>query len=98
MPPIWVFQGLKIDDRQTRWDYIHDENIRRGENKYSTLQKVSDLKFQLIFIVISFQLIFPECVLPTFNSLPVMPRSVFFYRFKLQRLQQEFSFLKSYEK
>ena len=43
VPSIWVFQGLKIDDRQTRWDYIHDENLRRGENKYSTLQKVSDL-------------------------------------------------------
>ncbi|XP_020623557.1 merlin-like [Orbicella faveolata] len=33
-------EGLKIDDRQTRWDYIHDENLRRGENKYSTLQKI----------------------------------------------------------
>ena len=39
------FQGLKIDDRQTRWDFIHDENLRRGENKYSTLQKVSDFFF-----------------------------------------------------
>lgn len=44
-PPVTVFvtnlfQGLKIDDRQTRWDYIHDENMRRGEDKYSTLQKV----------------------------------------------------------
>ena len=53
LPPllIWIlsicsslfhFQGLKIDDRQTRWDYIHDENLRLGENKYSTLQKVSN--------------------------------------------------------
>lgn len=33
-------EGLKIDDRQTRWDHIHDENMRRGENKYSTLQKI----------------------------------------------------------
>ncbi|XP_073257289.1 merlin-like isoform X2 [Porites lutea] len=33
-------EGLKIDDRQTRWDYIHDENLRLGENKYSTLQKI----------------------------------------------------------
>lgn len=33
-------EGLKIDDRQTRWDYIHDENMRRGEDKYSTLQKI----------------------------------------------------------
>lgn len=33
-------EGLKISDRQTRWDYIHDENMRRGEDKYSTLQKI----------------------------------------------------------
>lgn len=38
----FALQGLKIDDRQTRWDYIHDENLRLGENKYSTLQKVSN--------------------------------------------------------
>lgn len=30
---------LKVDDRLTSMDRIHDENVHRGENKYSTLRK-----------------------------------------------------------
>lgn len=31
---------LKVEDKQSRLDMLHEENISRGENKYSTLGKV----------------------------------------------------------
>lgn len=31
---------LKVEDKQSRLDILHEENISRGENKYSTLGKV----------------------------------------------------------
>ncbi|XP_054155023.1 merlin-like [Oppia nitens] len=32
-------QVLKVDDRLHQYDHIHDENVTRGENKYSTLRR-----------------------------------------------------------
>ena len=31
---------LKVEEKQTLLDRLHDENVARGENKYSTLRKV----------------------------------------------------------
>ncbi|CAK9253541.1 unnamed protein product, partial [Sphagnum jensenii] len=32
-------QVLKVEDKLTHFDRIHDENVNRGENKYSTLRR-----------------------------------------------------------
>ncbi len=32
---------LKVEDKQTDFDRLHEESIVRGETKYSTLRKVS---------------------------------------------------------
>jgi hypothetical protein len=34
-------EGLKLDEKQTPYDVIHQEQVMSGENKYSTLRKVS---------------------------------------------------------
>lgn len=39
---------LKVDEKQSELDMLHDEQVRLGENKYSTLKKVIILK--LIFL------------------------------------------------
>lgn len=31
---------LKVDEKQCELDMLHDEQVRLGENKYSTLKKV----------------------------------------------------------
>lgn len=33
-------EGLKLEERQTPYDVIHQEQMMSGENKYSTLRKV----------------------------------------------------------
>jgi merlin protein len=32
---------LKVDEKQCELDMLHDEQVRLGENKYSTLKKVN---------------------------------------------------------
>ena len=32
---------LKVEEKQTDLDRLHEESIQRGETKYSTLRKVS---------------------------------------------------------
>lgn len=32
---------LKVGEKQSEFDLIHDEQVRSGENKYSTLKRVS---------------------------------------------------------
>lgn len=39
---------LKVDEKQSELDMLHDEQVRLGENKYSTLKKVIILK--LVFL------------------------------------------------
>lgn len=39
---------LKVDEKQCELDMLHDEQVRLGENKYSTLKKVNI--FFLIFL------------------------------------------------
>lgn len=34
-------EGLKLEEKQTPYDMIHQEQVQSGENKYSTLRKVS---------------------------------------------------------
>lgn len=34
---------LKVDEKQCELDMLHDEQVRLGENKYSTLKKVNNL-------------------------------------------------------
>lgn len=31
---------LKVEDKQSLLDVLHEQNVNRGENKYSTLGKV----------------------------------------------------------
>jgi len=33
-------EGLKVGDKQSELDHLHEEQVRLGENKYSTLKKV----------------------------------------------------------
>lgn len=33
---------LKVGEKQSEFDIIHDEQVRMGENKYSTLKRVND--------------------------------------------------------
>lgn len=33
---------LKVDEKQSELDMLHDEQVRLGENKYSTLKKVNN--------------------------------------------------------
>lgn len=42
-------EGLKLEEKQTPYDMIHQEQVLSGENKYSTLRKVRDLSIQLTF-------------------------------------------------
>jgi len=35
---------LKVDEKQCELDMLHDEQVKRGDNKYSTLKKVSSKK------------------------------------------------------
>lgn len=35
---------LKVDEKQCELDMLHDEQVRLGENKYSTLKKVKNFK------------------------------------------------------
>ena len=32
---------LKVEEKQTHLDRLHEENVQSGENKYSTLRKVT---------------------------------------------------------
>lgn len=41
---------LKVDEKQTALDRIHDENMQRGDTKYQTLQKVSN-KYIVGFVI-----------------------------------------------
>ena len=34
---------LKVGEKQSEFDLIHDEQVRSGENKYSTLKRVSQI-------------------------------------------------------
>jgi len=40
---------LKVDEKQCELDMLHDEQVRLGENKYSTLKKVNILNFNISF-------------------------------------------------
>lgn len=40
---------LKVDENQCELDMLHDEQVRLGENKYSTLKKVNILNFITFF-------------------------------------------------
>lgn len=40
---------LKVDEKQCELDMLHDEQVRLGENKYSTLKKVNILNFDISF-------------------------------------------------
>lgn len=44
---------LKVDEKQCELDMLHDEQVRLGENKYSTLKKVNNIKLNIssVFIV-----------------------------------------------
>ena len=37
---IIFYQGFKVKEKQTQLDFLHDERVKKGENKYSTLRKV----------------------------------------------------------
>lgn len=37
---------LKVDEKQCELDMLHDEQVRLGENKYSTLKKVNTLNME----------------------------------------------------
>lgn len=41
---------LKVDEKQCELDMLHDEQVRLGENKYSTLKKVNNLNYINIFL------------------------------------------------
>lgn len=40
---------LKVGEKQSEFDIIHDEQVRTGENKYSTLKRVNQLLPVLFF-------------------------------------------------
>lgn len=40
MKTVSYFQVLKVEDQMTRDDILHEENLKKGQNKYSTLRKV----------------------------------------------------------
>ena len=55
---------LKIEDTGHLLDRLHDENVMRGENKYSTIRQVCVLVDKLIdFLFCLFSLVFysPAC-------------------------------------
>lgn len=41
---------LKVDEKQSELDMLHDEQVRLGENKYSTLKKVN-IYFVLTYLI-----------------------------------------------
>lgn len=41
---------LKVDEKQSELDMLHDEQVRLGENKYSTLKKVN-VYFVLTYLI-----------------------------------------------
>lgn len=42
---------LKVGEKQSEFDIIHDEQVRLGENKYSTLKRVNYFFFISIFVI-----------------------------------------------
>lgn len=45
-------EGLKLEEKQTSYDVIHQEQVQSGENKYSTLRKVRESNFLLAYKLI----------------------------------------------
>jgi len=43
-------EGLKLEEKQTDYDLLHQEQVFSGENKYSTLRKVSSFKSCIFFM------------------------------------------------
>lgn len=41
---------LKVGEKQSEFDLIHDEQVRMGENKYSTLKRVNNSIQTLVFV------------------------------------------------
>ena len=39
--------SLKVEEKQTHLDKLHDEGIQRGDTKYQTLQKVCSITTQI---------------------------------------------------
>ena len=41
---------MKVEDKRTDLDRFHDENVQRGDNKYSTLRQVGQLSLQRMIV------------------------------------------------
>ena len=41
---------LKVGEKQSELDHLHDEQVRLGETKYSTLRKVSNIIISALFL------------------------------------------------
>lgn len=51
---------LKVGDKQTELDNLYEEQVRIGENKYSTLRKVSPSR--IVLHLIAYQFSFPYII------------------------------------
>lgn len=47
-------EGLKLEEKQTPYDMIHQEQVMSGENKYSTLRKVRIFGYPVTFTAFLF--------------------------------------------
>ena len=49
---------LKVEEKQTHLDRLHEENVQQGNNKYSTLKKVRSTTSHVHFFIFYFTLLF----------------------------------------